>query len=215
MAVVDILNMMGDKVSEIDLDDSIFDVPVKPSVLHEVVRMQLAKRRLGTAAVKRRSDVKGSGRKLYRQKGTGNARPGDIKSPLRRGGGVVFGPDPRSYSYKVPKKVRRKALKMALTDKLQGNQLLVLDNFDLEEIKTKNFVGVMNNLNVDKALIVTDRPLRNLELSSKNVQGVKVLRTEGLNVYDILNHKQLILLKSSVEQINERLTVSNRGSSES
>jgi len=205
MAVVDVQNINGKKVSQIDLADSVFNVPLKGSVLHEVVVMQLARRRSGSASVKHRSDIKGSGRKLFRQKGTGRARRGNIKSPLLRGGGVVFGPDPKSYSYNVPKKVRKQALKMALTSKFQGNAIIVLDRFELEKIKTRKFIEVLNSLNVKNALIVTDKKNENLELSSKNVPGVKVLRTDGLNVYDILKYKNLILAESSIKVIEERL----------
>lgn len=205
MAVVDVQNINGEKVSQMDLADSIFNVPLKGSVLHEVVTMQLARRRSGSASVKHRSDIKGSGRKLFRQKGTGRARRGNIKSPLLRGGGVVFGPDPKSYSYNVPKKVRKLALKMALTSKFQGNAIVVLDRFELEKIKTRKFIEVLNSLNVKNALIVTDKKNENLELSSRNVPGVKVLRTEGLNVYDILKYKNLILAESSIKVIEGRL----------
>lgn len=205
MAVVDVQNINGEKVSQTDFVDGIFNVPLKGSVLHEVVTMQLARRRSGSASVKHRSDVKGSGRKLFRQKGTGKARRGNIKSPLLRGGGVVFGPDPKSYSYNVPKKVRKLALKMALTSKFQGNAIIVLDRFELEKIKTNKFVEILNNLNVKNALIVTDKKNKNLELSSRNVPGVKVLRTEGLNVYDILKYKNLILAESSIKVIEGRL----------
>ena len=205
MAVVDVQNINGEKVSQIDLADSIFNVPLKGSILHEVVIMQLARRRSGSASVKHRSDVKGSGKKLFRQKGTGRARRGDIKSPLLRGGGVAFGPDPKSYSYNVPKKVRKLALKMALTSKFQENAILVLDRFELEKIKTRKFAEVLNTLDVKNVLIVTDKKNENLELSSRNVPGVKVLRIEGLNVYDILKYKNLILAESSIEVIERRL----------
>ena len=205
MAVVDVQNINGEKVSQIDLADSIFNVPLKGSILHEVVIMQLARRRSGSASVKHRSDVKGSGRKLFRQKGTGRARRGDIKSPLLRGGGVAFGPDPKSYSYNVPKKVRKLALKMALTSKFQENAIIVLDRFELEKIKTRKFAEVLNTLDVKNVLIVTDKKNENLELSSRNVPGVKVLRIEGLNVYDILKYKNLILAESSIEVIERRL----------
>ena len=205
MAVVDVQNINGEKVSQTDLADSIFNVPLKGSILHEVVIMQLARRRSGSASVKHRSDIKGSGRKLFRQKGTGRARRGNIKSPLLRGGGVAFGPDPKSYSYNVPKKVRKLALKMALTSRFQGNAIVVLDRFELEKIKTRKFVEVLNSLNVKNALIITDKKNENLELSSRNVPGVKVLRTEGLNVYDILKYKNLILAESSIKVIEGRL----------
>ena len=206
MAVIDVLNQKGEKVSQVNLSDDIFDVPVKGSILHDVVRMQLACRRRGTAAVKHRSDVKGSTRKLFRQKGTGRARRGDIKSPLLRGGGVVFGPDPRSYAYKVPKKVRKLALKMALSDKLKESKLMVLDKIELDEVKTKKFINVMQALNVGNALIVIDQKDETLERSSRNVQTVKVLRTEGVNVYDLLAHENLILLESSIPVLEGRLS---------
>ena len=205
MAVVDVFNIKGKKVSQRELPDALFNVPAKPSVLHEVVTMQLARKRSGTAAVKHRSDIRGSGRKLFRQKGTGRARRGNIKSPLLRGGGVVFGPDPKSYAYKVPKKVRRLALKMALSTKLQKKNLLILDQFELEQIKTKEFIKVIDALNVQNALIVTNEKNESLELASRNVPTVKVLRSEGLNVYDILKYENLILLESSINTIEGRL----------
>ena len=205
MAVVNVINSKAQKVSQIDLADTIFNIPVKGSILHEVVTMQLAKRRSGSAAVKHRSDVKGSGRKLFRQKGTGRARRGDIKSPLLRGGGSTFGPDPRSYAYKVPKKVRRLALKMALSSKLKEEKLFVLNEFELDTIKTREFVKVMNALNTNNALIVTEKKNENLELSARNVPQVKVLRVEGLNVYDILKYKNVVLLESSIKSIEGRL----------
>ena len=205
MAVVNVINSKAQKVSQIDLVDTIFNIPVKGSVLHEVVTMQLARRRSGSAAVKHRSDVKGSGRKLFRQKGTGRARRGDIKSPLLRGGGSTFGPDPRSYAYKVPKKVRRLALKMALSSKLKQENLVVLDEFGLDTIKTREFVKVMNALNTKNALIITEKKNENLELSARNVPQIKVLRVEGLNVYDILKYKNVVLLEPSIKSIEGRL----------
>jgi large subunit ribosomal protein L4 len=205
MAVVDVLNTKGEKVSQRDLPDALFNVPIKPSVLHQVVTMQLAGKRSGSASVKHRSDVKGSGRKLFRQKGTGRARRGDIKSPLLRGGGVAFGPIPRSYSYRVPKKIRKLALKMALSSKLREKSLLILEGFDLEQIKTKEFVKVISTLNVKNALIVIEKKNEPLELASRNVSTVKVLRSEGLNVYDILKYENLILLQSSINDIEGRL----------
>ena len=155
--------------------------------------------------MKRRSDVRGSRHKLYRQKGTGRARKGDIKSPVLRGGGVVFGPDPRDYSKKVSKKVRKLALKMALTSKVQEQQLVVVDRFELEEIKTKVFAGIAKGLNAEKALIVTGEKNERLEMSSRNVPGVKVLRTQGLNVYDILKYPKLVLVQPALEGIEGRL----------
>ncbi len=205
MPAVDVQNLEGKPISTIDLADDIFGVPIKPSVLHEVVKMQLSNRRSGTAAVKHRSDVRGSGRKLFRQKGTGRARRGDIKSPLLRGGGVVFGPDGRNYTLKVTKKVRRLALKMALSSKLIANELMVLDRFELEQIKTQAFVSALKDLKLDNVLIVTDQANEQLELSSRNVPNVKVLRSEGLNVYDILKYQTLVLLEPAVKNIEGRL----------
>ena len=205
MPAVDVKNIKGKKVTTIDLVENIFNVPVKSSVLHEVVTMQLANRRAGTASVKHRSDVKGSTRKLFRQKGTGRARRGDIKAPLLRGGGVVFGPDGRRYAFKVPKKVSKLALKMALSSKLQANELIVLDKFELKQIKTKDFIELLTGLNLTNALIVTAEINENLELSSRNVPDIKVLRSEGLNVYDILKYKTLILLEPVIKNIEGRL----------
>lgn len=205
MSKVDVLNCKGEKVSQRELPDALFDIPIKRSVLHEVVTMQLSCRRSGFATVKHRSDIRGSGRKLFRQKGTGRARRGNIKSPLLRGGGVVFGPDNRSYSYKVPKKKRKLALKMALSSKLKDQKIIVLDQFEMEKIKTKAFVEIINTLDAKNALIVTEKKNENLELSSRNVPGIKVMRTEGINVYDILKYKYLVLLESSVNEIEGRL----------
>ena len=205
MPVVDVQNTKGKKVTTVDLAESIFNVPVKPSVLHEVVTMQLANRRAATAAVKHRGEVKGSTRKLFRQKGTGRARRGNIKSPLLRGGGVVFGPDGRRYAFRAPRKVRKLALKMALSSKLQAKELIVIDKFELQQIKTKDFVDILKNLKLTNTLIVTDETNENLERSSRNVPDVKVLRQEGLNVYDILKYNTLILLEPAIKRIEGRL----------
>jgi len=205
MAVVDVINSSGKKVSQIDLKDDIYKVSVKTSVLHEVVTMQQASKRAGSASTKHRSDVTGSGRKLFRQKGTGRARRGNIKAPLLRGGGVAFGPKPKSWAYKVPKKVRKLALKMALSSKLKAEDLLILDQFNMDQIKTKAFLEVAGNLKMDNALIITDQENAYLELSARNLPGIKVMRFEGLNVYDILKHKTLVLLEASVKPIEGRL----------
>ncbi|MBW1765339.1 MAG: 50S ribosomal protein L4 [Deltaproteobacteria bacterium] len=195
MAIVDVLNSKAEKVSQTELVDTIFNIPVKGNILHEVVTMQLAKRRSGSAAVKHRSDVRGSGRKMFRQKGTGRARRGDIKSPLLRGG----------YAYKVPKRVKRTALKMALSSKLKEEKLVVLEELKLDEIKTREFVKVMNALDMENVLIITEKKNENLEISARNVPRVKVLRVEGLNVYDILKYKNVVLLESSIKSIEGRL----------
>jgi large subunit ribosomal protein L4 len=205
MAIVDVYNLQKEKVGEIQLRDEVFNVSVKKHVLHQVVVSQLASRRVGTASTKGRSEVKASGRKLWRQKGTGRARVGDAASPTRRGGGVVFGPKPRQYDLRVPKKVRKAALRMALSDKLQGEQLIVVDSLALAEAKTKSFVAVMDRFDVAKGLIVTEGNNEVLDKSSRNVPWVKVLRSEGLNVYDILNCDQLVLEQATVGKIEEAL----------
>lgn len=205
MAVIEVKNIKGEKVSEVEMPDGIFNIEPKKSVLHEVVCMQLAARRSGTAAVKRRSDVAGSGAKLFRQKGTGRARRGDITSPLLRGGGVIFGPDPRSYVMRVPKKVKRLALKMALSSKLMEDQITVLDAFSPEAIKTKAVAGILKTLGLENSLIIVDGPNENLALSTRNIPGVKVMLVDGLNVYDILKYKHLVLLEASIKTIEGRL----------
>jgi large subunit ribosomal protein L4 len=206
MAAVDVLNSAGNKVSEAELIDEIFNIPVKTTVLHEVVRSQLAAKRVGTAASKTRAMVTGSTKKLFRQKGTGNARAGSVKSPLRKGGGVIFGPSPRSYAYKVPKKVRRLALKMALSSKVQDSSLYVIDDFKLEEIKTRVLSEVLETLNLQDILIVSDSEDVNLAMSSRNIPDVKVIKTAGLNVYDILKFKNLLLVESTIKNIEGRLS---------
>ena len=206
MATVDVLNSAGKKVSETQLSEEIFNTPIKKNVLHEVVRSQLVAKREGTAACKTRGMVKGSTRKLFRQKGTGNARAGSVKSPLRKGGGVIFGPSPRSYAIKVPKKVRKLALKMALSSKVVDNTIYIIDDFNLETIKTREFVNVLNALDLSDLLIVSDAEEATLLLSSRNIPDVKVIKTEGLNVYDILKFKNLLLVESTIKNIEGRLS---------
>ncbi|MFW8600524.1 50S ribosomal protein L4 [Desulfobacterota bacterium M19] len=205
MAVTDLYNTRKEKVGEVDLNDDLFAVEVKPYILHDVVKMQLANRRAGTACTKTRVEVSGSSAKPFRQKGTGRARAGNRRSPLWRGGGVVFGPKPRSYAYKLPKKVRRLGLKMALSTRFAEENMVVLDQFQLDEIKTKKFISVMKKLGVDNALIVIPSGDDKLEKSARNVPGFKVLPTMGVNVYDILHYRNLIILQSTIEQLEKRL----------
>ena len=205
MAAVDVLNSSGEKVSKADLPDQIFNTPIKKNVLHQVVIAQLAAKRSGTAACKTRGMVKGSTKKLFRQKGTGNARAGSVKSPLRKGGGVIFGPSPRSFEVKVPKKVRKLALKMALSSKLEDKTIYVIDDFKLEAIKTKELASVLSTLELSDLLIVSDSEDTNLLLSSRNIPDIKVIKTEGLNVYDILKFKNLLLVESTIKNIQGRL----------
>ena len=205
MPAIDVFNLKKEKVSEVELKDEVFNVPIKEHVVHQVIVGQLSGHRSGTAASKSRSEVRASGAKLWRQKGTGRARVGDASSPTRRGGGVAFGPMPRNYAQKVPRKVRKAAVRMALTDKVQTDQLIVIDNFGLPEIKTKRFLAVMKDFDVRKALIVTHGKIDNLEKSSRNVPWVKVVRYEGLNAYDILTYDTLFLEQSAIGEIEEAL----------
>lgn len=205
MTVMDVFNIQRQKVSQVELKDSVFAVPVKKALLHQVVVSQLASRRAGTASAKTRGMINASGKKLYRQKGTGRARVGDAASPTRRGGGVIFGPSPRKYTLKVPRKVKKAALRMALSDKLANGQLVVVDALVLPEIKTKDFVGMMNRFDVTRALFVTVDKKPNLETSSRNVRTAKVMRCEGLNVYDVLMYDHLFLEQPAIEKIEEAL----------
>jgi large subunit ribosomal protein L4 len=210
MPTVAVYNTRKEQVGEIELKDEIFGVPVKPHLLHEVVTMQLARRRAGTASTKGRSEVSGSGRKPWRQKGTGRARAGTRTSPLWRGGGIIFGPKPRDYSPKVGKKIRKQALRMALSSKLGDNEMLVLDELALPATKTKSFVEVLKALGVDTALVVIPEPNETVERSARNVRAAKVLRAEGLNVYDILRYRHLILTKGAVPRIETALLSQGR-----
>jgi large subunit ribosomal protein L4 len=205
MPTVDILNINKEKVGEVDLQEEIFGVPVRGHVLHEVVTWQRACRRGGNASTKSRGEVRGGGRKPWKQKGTGRARVGSTRSPIWRGGGVIFGPKPRSYAYTLPKKVRRLALKMALSSKLQAGQLLVLDEYPHTTPKTKDFVQVLRNLEVAKVLIIAPEAHQALELSARNVPHVQVMLPAGLNVYDILKYEHLVMLKTALAQIEARL----------
>jgi large subunit ribosomal protein L4 len=204
MPVTDVYDTEKKKVSEIYLKDEIFDVEVKPHLISDVIIMQQKNKSRGTASTKNRALVRGGGVKPWRQKGTGRARSGSRRSPLWVGGGTVFGPTPRDYSYSLPKKVKREALKSVLTLKLKEGKIIVLDNFHLEEIRTKAFKFIMQNFGVENVLIV-DEGNDTLERSSRNVKYTKVLPPEGLNVYDILRHENLILVKPSLEKIEARL----------
>lgn len=205
MAVCTVLNTRAEKVGEIELNDSLFNVEVNTGILHEVVCMQRANRRSGNACTKTRGEVSGGGAKPWRQKGTGRARSGSRTSPVWRGGGTVFGPKPRDYSYSMPKKVKRLALKMALSARNQEGNLVIVDSFEMPEIRTKDFVGVMSNFQFDNCLIITGDVDDKVSLSARNAIGYKVLPVAGLNVYDILKHSKLMLVQASVAKIEERL----------
>ena len=207
MAVCDVVNTSAEKVGEIEVSDVLFGVEVNPGILHEVVCMQRANRRSGNASTKTRGEVRGGGAKPWRQKGTGRARAGTRTSPIWRGGGTTFGPKPRDYSYKLPKKVRRLALRMALSARMDEGNLVIVDQFTMAAPKTKEFVGVMKNFDFTNCLIVTDADNENVQLSARNAVGYKVLPVAGLNVYDILKYPKLMLMQSSLEQLEARLIV--------
>ena len=205
MTVINVYNLEAEKTSEMEISDEVFNVAIKKHILHQVVVGQLMNRRQGSASTKGRSEVISSGKKLWRQKGTGRARVGSASSPIRRGGGVIFGPTPRKYTQKIPKKIRKAALNMALSDKFISDRMLVLEDFTLPEVKTKQFMAVMKKFKINKALIVVETNNENLEKSSRNVSWVKVMRHEGINVYDILNHEHLIMVRSAVAKVEEAL----------
>lgn len=205
MALQAVYDIGRNKVGEVDLDDRVFAAPVNTDIIYEVVTMQRAQRRSGSASTKRRSEVRGGGRKPWRQKGTGRARVGTIRSPLWRGGGVVFGPHPRDYSYKVPKKVRKAALRSALSMKLKENQLVILREFPMEEIRTKRFKEVMDRFELVKTLFVIDKDDTALDKSSRNIPDVKMMRVEGINVYDLLRYDTVVLMEPSVKMIEGAL----------
>ncbi len=205
MPVAVVYDIEKNKVSEIELNDAVFDAEVNNAVLYDVVKMQLASRRRGTADTKERGEISGGGKKPWRQKGTGRARAGTTRSPLWRGGGTVFGPHPRDYSFRVPKKVRRKALISALTLKMRGNSMTILRDFPMEEIKTKVFKQVMDRFGWEKVLFVLDKSYPVLEKSSKNIKNVKMMKSEGINVYDLLNYEHVVFLEPSVKLIEGTL----------
>lgn len=206
MPSVDVYDSKREVVGQLELCDDVFGVDVNPHVLHEVVLYQLAKRRSGTAKVKGRSEVRGGGHKPWRQKGSGRARAGTNRSPIWRGGGTTHGPQPRSYAMRVPKKVRKLALRMALSQKLLDQELTIVEGLGLERIRTQDFVAVMDRFELEKPLVVIAEHDEVVEKSARNIPYVKVLRTVGLNVYDVLRHHNLVLTKDSVGRIEEALS---------
>jgi len=205
MPTAAVYNIENEKISEITLSEAVFGASVNESLIYDVVRMQQAARRRGTAATKGRSDVSGGGKKPWRQKGTGRARAGTTRSPLWKGGGTVFGPQPRSYAFRMPKKMRRLALISALSMKFQEAQMLILRDIPMEEIKTKRFQSILDRLGLKKALFVIDQASPILEKSSRNIKDVKMIRSEGINVYDLLKYDRVVLLEPSVKKIEEAL----------
>jgi large subunit ribosomal protein L4 len=205
MAVADVFNIEKKKVSQVELNDAVFAAQPNEAVIYDVVKMQLAARRAGTASTKTRSDVSGGGKKPWRQKGTGRARAGTTRSPLWRSGGIVFGPHPRDYSFNVPKKMRKQALISALSMKLKQDKMLVINDFPMEKISTRKFQDIIDLFDLKKALFVLDADNENLQKSSRNVKNIKMIKSEGINVYDILNHEYLVLLEPSIKKIEGAL----------
>ena len=203
MANVSVYNIEGKEVGSIELNDAVFGVEVNEHLVHMAVVNQLANNRQGTQSAKTRSEVSGGGRKPWRQKGTGHARQGSTRSPQWTGGGVVFAPKPRDYSFKMNKKEKRIALLSALSSKVADNKIVVLDSFNLDEIKTKKFAEVMSNLKVEKALVVIEGENKNVVLSGRNIPTVKVSATNEINTYDILKYETLVVTKAAVEKIEE------------
>ena len=203
MANVSVYNIEGKEVGTIDLNDAVFGVEVNEHLVHMAVVSQLANKRQGTQKAKTRSEVSGGGRKPWRQKGTGHARQGSTRAPQWTGGGVVFAPTPRDYSFKLNKKERRAALKSALTSRVEKKEFIVVDEINFDEIKTKKFQDVLNNLSVSKALVVLEDGNKNAELSARNIADVKTAKTNTINVYDILKYNTVIATKAAVQAIEE------------
>ena len=205
MAIIDVYDIKKTKVSEIEIADTVFNAEVKEYLIHEAVKIQLANRRAGTVAVKNRSAVSGGGKKPFRQKGTGQARQGCIRAPHYPGGGVAFGPRPKTYNLSMNKKARRAALRSALSLMFKDSKMTVLNSFELENISTRNFVGVLNGFAINKTLLVIDGDNKNLELSARNVKDVKLLRPEGLNIFDIMKYQSIIFTQDAVRKVEGAL----------
>jgi len=203
--IVNVVNLKNETVGQVDLPDLIYNVELRPHLVHEVVTAQLNSRRAGTASTKTRGDLTYSTRKPFRQKGTGRARGGSRRSPLWRHGGTIFGPHPRDFAQRPPARVRRAALKVVLTSKLQGRRLLVLDALELDGAKTRFMAAAMKGLGLKRALVVTPGPDETLERSARNLPDCRVLRVAGLNCYDLLKHAHLVILKDSLPGIEARL----------
>ena len=203
MANVSVYNIEGKEVGKIDLSDAVFGVEVNEHLVHMAVVSQLANNRQGTQKAKTRSEVSGGGRKPWRQKGTGHARQGSTRAPQWTGGGVVFAPVPRDYSFKMNKREKRAALKSALTSRVEENKFIVIDEINFEEAKTKNFANILKNLDVSKALVVLEDDNKNAELSTRNIADIKTAKTNTINVYDILKYNTVITTKAVVAKIEE------------
>lgn len=205
MPMIDVYNQKREKVSELELNEEIFAAPVRDDLMHAVVRYQLAKKRQGTHKVKGRAEVRGGGRKPYKQKGTGRARQGTIRAPQWRGGGIVHGPRPRSYAFKLNKKVRRAALRGALSQRVSSGALVVLDDLKLPEIKTRQLVDLLKVFGLNDALLVLSQKDQNVQLSARNLPNVTTLLVEGVNVRDVLHRGNLVMTRAAVEALAQRL----------
>jgi large subunit ribosomal protein L4 len=204
MPKVAVYNMLGAQVGEIELKDDVFGIEPNKAVMYDFIKMQLANKRQGTSSTKTRTEVRGGGKKPWRQKGTGRARVGSSRNPVWRGGGIAFGPKPRDYSYKLPQKVRRLALKSALSSKALDNKIVIVDEFNLDQPKTKVMVQALEALNVGKkTLLVTADGNVNVVKSARNIEGVKPMRADFINVYDILKHDTLLMTKDAVAMVEE------------
>jgi large subunit ribosomal protein L4 len=207
MATIDVFDLKKSKVGVLELSDEVFNAEVKEYLIHEAVKIQLANRRAGTVAVKNRSAVSGGGKKPFRQKGTGQARQGCIRAPHYPGGGVAFGPQQKTYNLAMNKKTRKAALKSTLSLLYKGNKIVVVNNFDLDSISTKNFVNVLDNFDVSKTLLVIESHNNNLELSARNIKNVKLINTENLNIFDMLKFQNIMITQEAVKKVEGVLTV--------
>jgi large subunit ribosomal protein L4 len=204
MPKVALYDVSGAQIGELELNDNIFGIEPNQAVLYDFVKMQLANKRVGTASSKTRAGVRGGGKKPWRQKGTGRARVGSTRNPVWKGGGIVFGPKPRDYSYKLPKKVRRLAMKSALSSKVIENSMIVLDNLNLDEPKTKDFIKILDSLKIDRdTLVITADGNSNVTKSARNIPGVKPLKVDFINVYDLLKYDTLLITRDAVARIEE------------
>lgn len=204
MPKVALYDVSGAQIGELELNDNIFGIEPNQAVLYDFVKMQMANKRVGTASSKTRAEVRGGGKKPWRQKGTGRARVGSSRNPVWKGGGIVFGPKPRDYSYKLPKKVRRLAMKSALSGKVIENSMVILDQLNLDEPKTKDFIKILESLKIDKdTLVITADGNSNVAKSARNIPGVKPLKVDFINVYDLLKYDTLLITRDAVARIEE------------
>jgi len=206
MPVVKVMNLKNEEVGELELSDEVFDAPLNKPLIYEAVKNYLANQRAGTSATKTRGDVSGSGKKLWKQKGTGRARIASIRSPLWKGGGNVHGPQPRDWSYRVPKKVRRGAIKSVLSERLREGGLVIVENFELQSHKTRDFAATLASLGLDKRTLIVDSVNANLALSSRNLREVTCVSPGSVNVYDLLTHEQLALSRDAAAQLDKQLS---------